>query len=199
MDGGICINEWLWRHGWLVLKQAPTEGEITRFEDAEVDWGRTRAWASGGYYGRVFLNVQGREPQGCIPADACQAVRAELAAALAAIPDPSGVPLKTQVFEPERIYQQVNGVAPDLMVYFGDLHWRAVGSLGHDGIYTLENDTGPDDANHHPRGMFIYSESGMGARGRVERRQLIDVAPTLLRALGLPVPADLQGRDLVNR
>lgn len=199
MDGGICVNEWLWRHGWLALKQPPPAGTITRLEDIEVDWDKTRAWASGGYYGRVFLNVQGREPQGCIPAAGYPAARAELAAALAAIPDPSGVPLDTQVFEPETIYQQVNGVAPDLMVYFGDLHWRAVGSLGHGDIYTLENDTGPDDANHHPRGMFIYSEPGTRAQGRVEGRQLMDVAPTLLRAMGLPVPGDLQGHDLVNR
>ena len=34
-----------------------------------VDWKKTYAWGEGGYYGRLFLNVQDREPQGLIPKD----------------------------------------------------------------------------------------------------------------------------------
>ena len=70
MDGGICLNEWLWREGWLHLRTPPPDGRITPFEQLDIDWSRTRAWGSGGYYGRVFLNVAGREPQGCIPPEA---------------------------------------------------------------------------------------------------------------------------------
>ncbi|MFN8449269.1 MAG: alkaline phosphatase family protein [Anaerolineae bacterium] len=55
MDGGICINEWLWQNGWLSLKRPPSSGGLTRIEDCDIDWANTRAWASGGYYGRVFL------------------------------------------------------------------------------------------------------------------------------------------------
>ena len=29
-----------------------------------IDWPRTRVWADGGYYCRIFLNVNGREPEG---------------------------------------------------------------------------------------------------------------------------------------
>ena len=64
MDGGICLNEWLWQEGYLAFKQDPRPGEITRFDDLEVDWPRTTAWGDGGYYGRVFINVRGREPEG---------------------------------------------------------------------------------------------------------------------------------------
>lgn len=192
MDGGICLNEWLWRNGWLALK-SPPQG-ITRFEDAQVDWSRTRAWGSGGYYGRVFLNVEGREPQGIISPRACEQVRNELAAALAAIPDVKGAPLNTRVFKPQDVYQQVTNVAPDLMVYFGDLHWRSVGSLGHENIYTLENDTGPDDANHDTHGLFILYEPNTPGRGRVAGCHLMDIAPTLLHRLGLDVPPTMQGR-----
>lgn len=194
MDGGICINEWLWRNGWLALRTPPPEGKLTKFEDAEVDWSRTRAWGSGGYYGRVFLNVAGREPEGTIPPEQYQAVRNELAALLAAIPGPEGEPLATQVFQPEAIYQQVRNIAPDLMVYFGDLHWRSVGSLGHGRHYTLENDTGPDDANHAVNGMFILYDPHEKGDGLVTGHQLMDIAPTLLHRLGQPVPNEMQGR-----
>src|SRR5690606_9356134 len=143
MDGGICINEWLWQNGWLAFHTPPVPGKITPFDERNVDWANTRAWASGGYYGRVFLNVAGREPAGVIPAAGYQAIRDELAAAIAAIPGPNGHPLNTTVYQPEAIYQAINGVAPDLLVYFGDLHWRSVGSLGHGRHFTFDNDTGP--------------------------------------------------------
>jgi predicted AlkP superfamily phosphohydrolase/phosphomutase len=194
MDGGICINEWLWRNGWLTVKTPPQEGTLTTFENVDVDWTRSKAWAGGGYYGRVFLNVQGREPQGIIPAADYEATRDELSAAIAAIPDANGVRLNTQVFKPEAIYQQVNGVAPDLLVYFGDLHWRAIGTLGHGGIHTFENDTGPDDANHAQNGLFILCEPGQRGMGQVAGHQLMDIAPTILQRLGVKVPGDMQGR-----
>jgi len=194
MDGGICVNEWLWRNGWLALKTSPQEGVITPLEKLEVDWTRTKAWASGGYYGRVFLNVQGREPQGIIPQAAYEATRDELAAALASIPGADGERLDTQVFKPEQIYAEVNGVAPDLMAYFGNLHWRAVGSLGHGRHTTLENDTGPDDANHAQHGMFILYDPNARGAGQVEGHQLMDIAPTLLQRMGVKVPREMQGK-----
>ncbi len=194
MDGGICINEWLWREGWLVLKSPPPPGQLIPLHQAAVDWERTRAWGEGGYYGRVFLNVAGREPQGVIPPDAVTAVRDELADAIRAIPGPDGQPLRHRVIFPEQVYTQTNGIPPDLMVYFGDLHWRSVGTLGHGAHFTLENDTGPDDANHDTHGIFILYEPQRRGLGRRDGHQLMDIAPTVLHRLGLPVPPAMQGR-----
>lgn len=194
MDGAICINEWLWRNGWLVLNTPPAHGQITRFEDASINWAETRAWSTGGYYGRIFMNVQGREPQGSIPATDYERVRDELATALKGIPAADGTPIHTQTFKPQDIYRAVNGVAPDLLAYFGDLHWRCIGSLGHESVYTLENDTGPDDANHAPEGMFIFHEPNTAGRGAVMGHQLMDIAPTVLSRLKLPILAGMQGQ-----
>lgn len=194
MDGGFCLNEWLWREGWLALHDPPPAGQLTRLEDCAVDWTRTRAWGAGGYYGRIFLNVAGREPGGMIAPTDYESTRLELAAALAAIPDANGLPLRTTVYQPEAIYQQVTGVAPDLLVYFGDLHWRSVGSLGHDGIHITSNDTGPDDANHAQNGLFILYEPGRSGAGQVTGHTLLDVAPTVLQRMNVPVPAAMQGR-----
>ncbi|MCL6511477.1 MAG: alkaline phosphatase family protein [Anaerolineae bacterium] len=201
MDGGICINEWLWREGYLALREPPRPGEIITLErliEREgVDWSRTVAWGSGGYYGRVFLNVQGREPSGVVAPAEYESVRDELARKLASIPDHRGNPIGTRVFKPQEIYQQVNGIAPDLIVYFGDLFWRSVGSLGHGGIHTFSNDTGPDDCNHAEDGLFIWHDPRKPGGGRkVEEAQLMDIAPTLLRALGVSVPRAMQGRAL---
>jgi predicted AlkP superfamily phosphohydrolase/phosphomutase len=196
MDGGICINEWLIERGYLVLKQRPTS--LTPFARLDVDWTRTVAWGEGGYYGRVFMNVEGREPSGAMPAARYEAVRDELAEALGNIPDHRGRALDTKVFKPDRIYRATRNVAPDLMVYFDDLNWRSVGSVGHGSIYTFENDTGPDDANHAEDGIFILRGPGIPPRAEVSGRQLLDLAPTILERFGYPVPPDMQGKSLLD-
>jgi predicted AlkP superfamily phosphohydrolase/phosphomutase len=195
MDGGICINEWLRREGYLTLLDDPPEGHLSSFEKVEVDWANTTAWGDGGYYGRIFLNVAGREPNGTIPPDEYESFRDKLAQHIQSIPAPDGSPLDTKVFKPQDVYRQVRNVAPDLMVYFDNLGWRSVGSFGHGDIYTFENDTGPDDANHAVNGIYIYTppERNLGGKALADT-QLMDFAPTVLDIFGLPIPANMQGK-----
>ncbi len=193
MVGGICINEWLIQQGYLVLK-----GEYpkhpTRLADLKIDWGKTRAWGDGGYYGRVFLNVRGREPQGLIPPSEYESFRNLLAQQIEAIPDENGCPIGTRALKPEDLYRQVKGVAPDLLVYFGKLAWRSVGMVGLKTIHTFENDTGPDDANHAEEGLFILAGPGVPAGQQWHGGQLMDIAPTLLQLFGMDIPEDMQGK-----
>jgi predicted AlkP superfamily phosphohydrolase/phosphomutase len=191
MEGGICFNDWLVQEGYLVLKEQPKG--VVPIEKVEVDWAHTTAWGAGGYYGRLFLNVQGREPQGMIPPEQYEAMRDELIAKLAAMADPQGRPLGTVVYKPEQVYRAVGNIAPDLIVYFGNLAWRSVGSIGYGGIYTFENDTGPDDANHAQHGVFALYDP-RGAAGRRDDLHILDVAPTILDRLGLPVPEGMGGK-----
>jgi ATP sulfurylase len=193
MDGGIAINEWLVNEGYLVLEEKPSS--IVPFEKVRVDWTRTRAWGSGGYYSRIFLNVQGREPNGVIPPEEYERVRDELIAKISAIPDDQGKPIATRVYKPQQIYRVTKNVPPDLIVLFGDLYWRAVGSLGLNALYTFENDTGPDDANHAQMGMFIYYDPRRDLSGReLHGLTLYDLAPTVLREFGMDVPSDMIGK-----
>lgn len=194
MQGGICINEWLQRQGHLALWDEPSQKRLTPFEKVEVDWSKTTAWGDGGYYGRIFLNVKGREPEGIIPPDQYESFRDDLASQIEGIPGPNGESIGTVAFKPEEIYKKVTNVAPDLIVYFGNLSWRSVGSFGHGDIYTFENDTGPDDANHAQNGIWIYSRLGEELGGKqLPDTQLMDFAPTVLDIYGLPVPPDMQG------
>jgi predicted AlkP superfamily phosphohydrolase/phosphomutase len=94
----------------------------------------------------------------------------------------------------QEVYREVRNIPPDLIVYFGDLSWRSVGSFGHGGIYTFENDIGPDDANHAENGLFVLTDPRVKGNGqRSAARQLMDIAPTILNAFELPIPPDIQG------
>jgi predicted AlkP superfamily phosphohydrolase/phosphomutase len=197
MDGGICFNEWLIQQGYLTLAEPVTKP--TPIGKVKIDWAKTKAWGDGGYYGRCFMNVRGREPSGTIePAD-YEKVRSELIAGIEAITDPQGRNIGSKAYRPEDLYRKVNGVAPDLIVYFGDLSWRSVGAVGMGGIHTFENDTGPDEANHDWYGLFILTTNGAPAplHGMQEGVTIYDVAPTLLRLLGQPIPEGLAGRSIV--
>jgi predicted AlkP superfamily phosphohydrolase/phosphomutase len=195
MQGCFCINEWLIQRGYLALK-GPRPNAGTPLEKTDVDWSKTRAWGSGGYYARIFYNVKGREPSGVLPPQEIPAFEAQLTRELQGVTVPGGASLEADVRTPRAIYREVRGDAPDLMVYFGRLTWRSAGTVGYDRMFLEENDTGPDDSVHSMEG--IYSVSGV-ATGRGERspaEKLIDVGPTVLSMLGVPVPAGMQGRPI---
>ena len=198
MEGGICVNEWLVTRGDLTLRTPPAAP--TPFDRCEVDWSRTRVWSDGGYYARIFLNVQGREPQGIIAPEEYDRVRDELITAIEKITDPEGRPLGSRAYRPEELYRSVRGTAPDLIAYFGDLAWRSVGTVGTGSMYTFDNDTGPDEANHDWDGIFALNDVGRAALGlapgRREGLSLYDVGPTVLDLYGLWSPHDGPGRPI---
>jgi predicted AlkP superfamily phosphohydrolase/phosphomutase len=195
MEGGVCINDWLRREGYLTLTDTP--GAVTPIAEAPLDWSRTIAWGDGGYYGRVFLNVKGREPQGMIEPSKYEEVRDELIAKLESMLGPDGEPLGTRVFKPHDVYPDVRGVAPDLIVYFGDLDWRSVGTLGNPDLFTQENDTGPDGANHDRTGVFVMTGVPGQPSGRVEGLSLVDVGPTILSLYDIEAPEGAVGRSFL--
>jgi predicted AlkP superfamily phosphohydrolase/phosphomutase len=195
LDGGFVVNEWLIREGLLVVDEMPTQ--VTPFNKLKINWAKTKVWSEGGYYARVFFNVEGREPQGVIPAADYEAFRDEMKAKLEALTDDKGQPLNSLVFKPQEIYKSVRNVAPDLIVHFGGLFWRSIGSVGYGRLHVQENDTGPDACNHAQFGMFLLAAPNCPLRGEYQGARLLDVAPTLMDLAGYEIPAIMQGRSLV--
>ncbi len=182
IDGGVCINEWLIQNGYLALKETPAQP--VPIDRVAIDWTRTRAWGDGGYYGRLFLNVRGREPQGVVEPAAVDGLLEELRQGLEATRP------GTKAYRPGELYPRPGGYPPDLIVYFGDLHWRSVGSVGSGSIYSLENDTGPDEANHDWNGIFINGAPRDRVGGDCGTVAIYDIGPTLLARFGLRFDGD---------
>ena len=182
--------------GYLTLKEQPSEP--VRMTMDMVDWSRTKAWGEGGYYSRIFMNVEGREPQGVIPQEKYDEERETLLEKLRGITDEKGESIGTVVYHPERIYEKIVNIPPDLIVHLGNLDWRSAGSVGVGSVHMFENDTGPDDANHAQEGIFI---SSMRLREPVAQKSpysIFDIAPTVLDYFGIEVPRDMIGESLLT-
>jgi len=197
MQGCFCINQWLISKGYLILKgKPPAPG--TPLEKADIDWPKTFAWGAGGYYARIFYNIRGREPQGALQPSEVPEFEARLTRELQAVHRPDGQPLGVDARIPAKIYHEVRGDAPDLMVYFGNVTWRSAGTIGYETLFLEENDTGPDDSVHSFEGIYVVDRprSGAGTIGPTEN--LIDIGPTVLSMLGVPTPPEVQGRPIAR-
>ena len=89
MMGGLCFNDWLIQEGYLALDGEPLACRRRSRRRRSTGAGPL-AWGDGGYYGRLFLNVKGREPQGIVEPARYEEVRDELIAKLEAMPGPDG-------------------------------------------------------------------------------------------------------------
>jgi predicted AlkP superfamily phosphohydrolase/phosphomutase len=193
LQGGICVNEWLIEHGYLVLEHAPDRP--TPPSELAIDWRRTRAWAEGGYYARVCLNVQGREPLGAIPSARFAIEREGLLALLAALPGPRGEHLPHRLLDPRTCFRAQNGNPPDILAFLGDLDYRAIASVGSGRVHVSGNDTGPDGCTHDWDGIFVMGGGGTAPRGLVADYQLHDVYRTVLGLLDVPCEVEALGVD----
>ncbi len=163
MKGAFAINEWLMREGLLKLKKKPGAPCMDLEEDM-IDWSKTIAWGWGGYYSRIFINLEGREPNGIVRRSEYESVIEDLKDRVKRIKGPNGEVWENIAVEPREVYPEVKGDAPDLMVFLDNLNWRAAGTIGWPSMYLEENDRGPDDAVHDWNGVFTV----MDPEGTVE-------------------------------
>lgn len=187
MKGAFAINQWLIEEGLLKIKNTDIlrKRKRIRFGDLEVDWRNTVAWGWGGYYARIFINVQGREPKGKVRMNEYDDIRDDISDRIKGIRGPDGERWNTKVFYPEEIYPVARGDKPDIMVYLDDLYWRSAGTLGYETNYLPRNDTGPDDAMHSEYGVFaFYDPTGRHGKGKIETT-IYDVSRYILEYFSL--------------
>ncbi|MHA2611085.1 MAG: alkaline phosphatase family protein [bacterium JZ-2024 1] len=184
MEGALCINEWLQQKGYLTIKDRPVSGGTSLTSDM-VNWEKTLAWAEGGYYARIFLNIRGREPMGIVPPEKAQEIRDELSAQLEHMVKPDGTPMGNKVYRPEEIYPEVRGIPPDLILLPGNLTWRAAGTVGWNTLWLAQNDTGPDDANHSLYGIYIESIPWKSGEGNIGNISILNLRKRWLEHLGV--------------
>jgi predicted AlkP superfamily phosphohydrolase/phosphomutase len=166
---------------------------------ANIDWRRTRAFSRGNY-GQIFVNLKGREPFGSVnPGREYEETVHDIIEKLRATRDPAtGEPILGEVYRKEEIYsgRHVERM-PDVVFIPRDMRYKALGIVDFTTRHFIEPTFG-NSGDHRMDGIFIAGGPPFAGPGRAEGLSLIDLTPTILHLLGLPVPIDMDGRVLTE-
>jgi predicted AlkP superfamily phosphohydrolase/phosphomutase len=199
---GINLNNWLFEHGYLALRQLESEGDGKFLQF--VDWSRTRAYAVG--LGMIFLNLRGREPGGIVEIAEVPALLASIDRDLRATRDGKRSVIH-DVYRMDHIhsgpYLDLEG---DLMVgceagyrvgwstTTGGIRLEASkDGLGWKPTPAIEDNTNNWSGDHVSvardlvPGIFLCNRR---VKIPAEGVDLLNIAPTALTVLGVPVPAE---------
>lgn len=186
------LNSWLAGNGFAALSPGGGAGFLSG-----VEWGRTQAYGLG--INSLYLNLKGREAEGCVPAEEQNAVIDQLVARLKAVRDPKdGAPVISNVYRPQEIYSgPCVGSAPDLIVGY-HLNYRASWDtiLGGFPAEVLLDNTMPWSGDHTMDSIFLPGVFLSNRPLGVQQPSLEDMAPSILGVFGAPVPKAMTGRDV---
>ena len=189
----VNLNAWLHQNGYLVLKSGKSESGDW-FED--VHWSRTRAYTMG--LNGLYLNIKGREREGVVEAGAeAEALKNELRSKLKGLVDPeSGNVGITGMFDCDAVYAgpYVDN-APDLIVGYGEGYrasWDSV--MGKVTQQIFEDNLKAWSGDHCIDPRLVPGVLFCNRKIAEEKPAIVDVAPTILKLFGLPLPGHLDGK-----
>jgi predicted AlkP superfamily phosphohydrolase/phosphomutase len=204
---GVNYNTWLVKNGFMTLS-VPYYGEAKTLEDLfhggsffeNVDWSRTKAYAMG--LGEIYINLEGREPQGIVkPGSEYEQVREAIVTGLENLVDPeTGDNPVYKVYRREEMYSQFNAaIVPDLRPA-NNLNYRvewqtALGGFTPEVISDNLKPWSGDHCSLEP--SFVKGILFINRRLSLTGPRMVDMAPTMLQGAGATLPQGLDGISLL--
>ena len=212
----VDLNAWLAQRGYLQVKEGLQSRHEGRQLATYVDWSRTRAYAVG--LGSIYVNLQGREAEGIVApgevGELLDAIRSDL---LGTRDPETGRRICTAAVRTAEVHSGphldregdlIVGFAPGYRIAWhstaGGIGLESDGSGGvRLGPLCSDNDV-PWSGGHvsvdpaHVPGLLVSNRRLRAAAAGGRAPGLLDVAPTVLSLLGVPVPAELEGRPLLE-
>jgi predicted AlkP superfamily phosphohydrolase/phosphomutase len=182
LQAEVNVNTWLREHGYLKLRKDPSDS-LT-----DIDVGSTAFCLDPG---RIYLNLRGRMPNGCVEAGKesealLQRLMDELGGLTVPSPDGKEERVIERIFRKEELYRgPYSTMAPDCVLH-SRRGFDLKGALNRADVLTKSKFTGMhtyDDA-------FLYTRADRDLSGDV---QIVDVLPTMLAAMNIPIPVELDG------
>lgn len=190
----LNLNDWLVRHGYLVLRDRGASGF------AAIDWTATRAFACG--LGQIYVNrSDAPHGRGTVPPAEAPAIAREIAAKLVRLTHRGrtvvpAVALGDDVFAGThrvRAPDVVPGLAPGYRVGPATVFGGTAGRIFEPNDDRWSGDHCSVDPNRVP-GVLLVNAPLVDRAARVT-----DIAPTVYDALGVAPPPGLAGASLLRR
>jgi predicted AlkP superfamily phosphohydrolase/phosphomutase len=173
-----------------------------------LDWTQTQAYSEETpYCPSIWLNLKGREPAGTVEPAAYEQVRDQLIEQLGAWRDPyTNQEMVRRVWKREELYSGAYVTrAPDLII-----EWNL--DRGYSYLFRPSTRTRrcpvqklpPQEVSqvksgdHRDEGIFLARGSNLRDSMEVTAAEVVDLTPTILYTLGLPIPTDMDGRVLTE-
>jgi len=167
-----------------------------------IDWSSTKAYRFPMYppVEGVMINVAGRQPEGCVqPGEEYEAVRTRILEEIRDLRDPrSDEPIVLEAYRREEIYHGERiEMAPDIILVTQDCY------KGGTSIDELVSEVPLDvlqklSGVHRMDGIILAQGPHIREHAILEGAGIIDVAPTVMYALGMPIPSDMDGKPLAT-
>ncbi len=195
---GFHLNSWLLENGLLHLRDGIRPGEEAGDLLKNVDWRRTKAYALG--LGGLYLNLRGRESEGIVDAEEAAGLKAAIARGLLRLVDKErgDVAIHRAVPREELYSGPFLDDAPDLIVQFAKgyrISWSS--SMGGVSEGLFENNVKAWSGDHIIDPALVPGVLFMNRPFRGESARLLDLAPTILNALGVPTGPAMEGNSLL--
>lgn len=165
----------------------------------DIDWSKTKAFSMG-HVGQIYINTEGRHPQGSVePGPEEAEVREAVIAALNNLRHPdTGQPVVDRVVVREQEYKgPYADQGPDIQVILDGYRCISFPLFATSNEIFARQIRG-DSGNHRLEGVFMAKGEGIKTGNTLENAHITDVAPTVMHLLGLPVPEAMDGRVLTE-
>jgi len=198
--------------GWVTSLAPRLKDKVRSYlTSSNIDWSHTKAFSLGIDSTNIFINLEGRFPEGNImDGKDYEDLRDEIAGKLEELTDPeTGERIVEKVYKREDLYHgDCLKKAPDLLVTWKNFEYntrRGYGREGNDYSFwgsSLEfSDVSrysslQKSGTHHPKGIFIAYGPMIKNINSFEGARIIDLAPTIFYLMGEKVPQDMDGRIL---
>ncbi|MCK4322235.1 alkaline phosphatase family protein [candidate division WOR-3 bacterium] len=160
----------------------------------DIDWKRTKAYSTGNF-GQIYINLRGREPEGIVNENEYDELVNEIIEKLKKFRDPRNgkIIFKWVLKRDEEFEGRFIEEAPDI-VFFDEFLEYTTNRLFEFGSNKLVGSHVIDrSGDHKPYGIFFaYGDKFIKGK-EIEGARIVDILPTVLYSLGIPVPDDIDG------
>jgi predicted AlkP superfamily phosphohydrolase/phosphomutase len=216
------INKWLVEEGFLGLLETRRawRGLFRRFDISRlrraipssvqrrvrkkftvyncIDWSRTKAYAGTSSEQGIFINVKGREPGGIVePGREYRSVVDEVCEKLDRLIDPATRQrVVTKIFRRDELYWgPYVELGPDIVFELNDMSYLTKENVGD---HSLFESSGFESGSHRRDGVLVMNGPIFKKGFRFPKASIMDVAPSILYALGISVDGNMDGKVLTD-